>query len=276
MPFTLTGCKKEEYEYDLHLNISYGEHQRNTLDMCIPNREGTVGLILMIHGGGWIGGDKSVYQNDLVKWCKNYGYVTASINYRYASNDVNIDHIVSDIEMSLYKIKELASNNNINVQNMLLTGGSAGAHLSLYYAYAKADTSPITPKAVVSYCGPTDLTDPNFFINDGNYDACLIMASLISGFTFNGDNYAEAYTYLQHASPVNFVTQNSVPTVICHGLKDDLVPYSNATILKEKLDIFGVKNDLVKYYNSGHDLSKDNASTKQAESLMLKYAKSYL
>ena len=272
-PITLTGCKK--YDYNLSLDVSYGSHERNKLDICLPERTGNVGLILMIHGGGWVAGNKDGYKEDLIKWSER-GYVAASINYRYASTEIHIDDITADIELSLHKIKQLAVDSGINVDGMLLTGSSAGAHLSLYYAYAKADTSPIKPKAVVSFCGPTDLADMEFYAKDGDYEGCLMMGSYVSGYTLTGENFEEAMDSLKYASPINFVTENTVPTVICHGKKDYLVPFSNASNLKNKLDSCGVKNDFVVYKRSGHGLDKNKLSTLKANRLMKRYAEKYL
>ena len=271
------ACGKDEeqkYEYVLTENIEYGSHSRQRLDICIPDSD-TVGVMVFIHGGGWIGGDKSGYKKDLIEWAENYGYVTAAINYRYASESIHIDDIVSDIDMAMSKIKSVTTENGLDIHKALFTGGSAGGHLSMYYAYAKRDTAPITPACVVDYCGPTDLTDSNYFIDDGNLDATLLMASLISGTNLTIDNIEENMEQLLHTSPITFVDENTVPTVVCHGDKDDLVPYSNALRLIKEFDKYNIRYDIVTYINSGHGLESESGELR-ATILMKEYAETYL
>ncbi|MBP3431351.1 MAG: alpha/beta hydrolase [Clostridia bacterium] len=271
-------CVKIEYDnYISYTNLSYGTHERHEIDLCLPkNKTGKIGMIFMIHGGGWVAGDKSGYATDLVNWCEQQGYVAAAINYRYASESIHVDELLDDISASLVKIKEVAKEYEIDVDKMLLTGGSAGGHLSLLYAYSRAEEAAINPAAVVSFCGPTDLNDENFFLEDSNLGAVLEMAWKISGERFTRETVSHAVEALAHASPISYVSNSSVPTVICHGTIDDLVPYSNATILKNKLDVYGVENVLVPYQNSGHGLENDPTAAATANNLMSDYALRFL
>lgn len=274
------GCDEEaKYTYNKYENIKYGSHERQTLNLYLPNEKtGTVGLILMIHGGSWVAGDKSVYDNELDKWCANYGYAAAAINYRYISNEFYYDDIMQDIASSLDKIKSIAYENGINIEKALLTGSSAGGHLSLLYAYKCADASSIKPVAVVDYCGPTDLTDSNYYVNEETVTWYLDLFSMLCNKTFNVNNYqsAESQAKMLEASPVTYINENTVPTLICHGDSDEIVPYTNATILKRQLDLYGVKNDFLTYKNAGHSLSGDKKRSKQAKKLFVEYAKAYL
>ena len=71
--------------------------------LLIPKNSGDeVGLILMIHGGAWVAGDKSAYR-DLIKTWADKGYAAATINYRYLDYDVSFDDILDDIE-SVFKL----------------------------------------------------------------------------------------------------------------------------------------------------------------------------
>lgn len=275
--FVAWSCKKKSYtKYE---DIPYGNYERQTFNLYLPDgRTGTLGLILVIHGGGWSGGDKSYYNTKLEKWCKEYGFATASINYHYISNEFSCDDIISDIALSLDKIKEFASTKGVNIEKALLTGNSAGGHLSLLYAYKYANMASIKPVAVANYSGPTDLTDVNYYVNNENALGYLDLFSRLCHVTFTIDNYLddEMKQKLLEYSPVNYVSENTVPTLICHGDMDDIVPYSNALVLKKKLDTYGVKNDFVSYSNSGHSLSGDKKASKKANKLFESYAKNYL
>lgn len=260
-------------------DAAYSEHERQTLSLCLPHgKTGTLGLILVIHGGGWIGGDKEYYVAKTEKLCTVYGYATAAINYHYVSNDFCLDDILQDITLSLQKIKDIAAEHDVDLQKVMLTGNSAGGHLSLLYAYKCAENAPITPVAVADYCGPTDLTDTNYYSTPQNTSFYAELFSLLCGTAFDADTYLEPQNQalLLEASPVSYVTQSTVPTLICHGDSDEVVPYSNATILQRKLQECGVKHDLVTYKNSGHSLGGDKRHANQANKLFAAYAEAYL
>lgn len=288
VPIFFSGCSCEKepelvidsYEtYISYTNLEYGDHKRQKLDLHIPkNKTGEVGLMLLIHGGGWVAGDKSGYDATLLDWCGNKGYVAAAINYRYASVDTYVGDIMNDITSALLKIKEVALDYNIEVNKMMLSGGSAGAHLSLMYAYSKADIAPIKPVAVVSYAGPTDLSDANFYEDKDNREDLIEMISKVSGYSFDMNSLTDALPFLKQASPINYITEDSVPTIICHGERDDVVPYSNAVILRNKLNNAGVRNNFVTFSNSGHGLESELDASMHtiANDLILEYANTYL
>lgn len=258
-------------------DVSYGEHERQILDLYIPEEnDGTVGLILMIHGGAWIGGDKSAYTQTAKKVAKDYGYAAASINYRYLSEDVNMYDILADIESAVAKIKALGEEKGVKIEKMLLTGHSAGGHLSMLYAYSKASVSAIEPVAVVDYSGPTDLTNEEYWTNNLGEGTA---AQLISWATGKNITVTEDLTTYRNeilaVSPIAYVN-TAVPTVIAHGEKDSIVPYQNAVDLDAALTVADVKHDFVSYPNSDHDLGNDKDCEEKAYSLYIEYAAAYL
>ncbi len=262
---------------DSFKNVSYGENSRQVLDLCIPeDNDGTVGLILMIHGGAWIGGDKSAYGSNAEDIAKDYGYAAAAINYRYLSENVTMDDILDDIEAAVAKIKEIGTENGVNINKLLLTGHSAGAHLSMLYAYSRAETSAIEPTAVVSFAGPTDLTNEEYWTNSLGEGT---VAQLLSWATGKNITKTEDITTYRNEilaiSPINYV-DNAVPTVIAHGAKDSIVPYQNALDIVSAFDAAGAKYDFVSYPNSDHDLASDPDSEDKTYLLYVEYAAAYL
>ena len=265
-----------DYRYT---DLAYGSHERQVLDLCLPEGvTGDMGLVLMIHGGAWIAGDKEGYKEALEYASSSLGVAAAAINYRYLGENVTMYEILDDIDAALALIKEKGENVGLDINKVLLTGSSAGAHLSLLYAYSRATTAPVKPVAVVSDCGPTDLTDEAFYINNalGNEETIADLLSLCIGIDFS---YAQRGNYvkeLQAISPLFYVDENTVPTVINHGMQDNIVPFSNATAVVEKLKENGVKHDFNIYPNSGHGLDNDPDSRKIADELMHSYIKTYL
>ena len=267
---------KKSYEYR---NIAYGSHERQILDLNIPKEnDGEVGLILFIHGGAWIMGDKQGYEPGIENASDNFGYAAAALNYRYLSENIDMYDILDDIDGALRVIKQKAQENGVNINKVLLTGDSAGGHLSMLYAYSRADTAPVAPAAVVSNSGPSDLTDDNFYVNnamgDEEFVAQLFSYACGQKFTYAERNLAKEA--LHKVSPVYYVNENTVPTVINHGQKDSIVPYSNAVTLDAALTQYGITHYFNSYPNSDHDLGSDKANAEKANSLLVEYCREYL
>ncbi len=272
------GFETTEIQNHVYHNLAYGTHERHTLDLYIPKAKDEVGLVLFIHGGAWIGGDKDGYRSTLESIANEYGYACAAVNYRYISETVDLNDIMDDIELAVKCIKEKGAENGTNINRMLLTGGSAGGHLSLLYGYSRCDTSAIPPAAVVSDCGPTDLTDDNYYINNalGDEEYVAKILSWACGQPFTYETRAEAAEALERVSPLYYAAADTVPTVINHGMKDDIVPFSNAQALDKKLSELGVKHVFNIYPNSGHGLSEDPENMRIAKELLYEYMATYI
>ncbi len=270
----------EVFDTDLHKyeNLSYGTHERQVLDLYFPeDTDGEIGLVLSIHGGAWIGGDKSAYTDMAKSLAKEQGIAAATINYRYLSEETTMFDILDDIEAAVKCIKETALEQGVNINAMITTGHSAGAHLAMLYAYARNDVSAIRAAAVVDYAGPTDLLDYNFFVdNDLGVEAVETLLSWSTGKKVTRDNYLSFEEELKAVSPLYYVNKNTVPTIINHGQKDTTVPYSNAVSLVEAFDNAGAEYIFNPFPNSGHGLSEDTATNQTAENQFREYIDKYL
>jgi acetyl esterase/lipase len=65
-------------------NVPYGKHERQVLDFFKANTNEPAPLVINIHGGGWVNGDKVSALGDLKKLLDN-GISVASINYRFTT-----------------------------------------------------------------------------------------------------------------------------------------------------------------------------------------------
>jgi acetyl esterase/lipase len=280
---SFSSCKKlpelwfsETNQYYSYVDLDYGENERHYLDLFIPKSD-TIpqGMMLYIHGGGWVGGDKEVF-TDRMKRDAELGYVSAAVNYRYADGKkVTCEDILDDIELALSCIKTKCLEYNVVIDKVMLAGGSAGGHLSLMFAYTRADSSPIKPVAVASYSGPSELKDNNFYSTQYVKDI-KNMISKISGVDLKNREVVDCIAELDAASPLFYAEDGAVPTLIFHGMKDDVVPYSNALILYERLKSLGVTTELVSFENSGHGLEADPKKSEYAEDLVLQFMNNYL
>lgn len=226
------------------LNVSYGPHYRNKLDIYLPQgRSGNSKVIVLVHGGSWVEGDKSSMA-DLAKFLQNKGYACATINYRLTHTPENNIHPaqVNDLGAAIEFISGKAGEWKISPDKFGVLGASAGAHIGMLYTYHYNTDNKV--KTVVSMAGPANLTDERNI----NPQMRTVVEWLI------GAALETNPTAYEQASPINYVASASKPTLIFHGKKDVVVPPHQSTDLKVKLDQFQVKNKLVLYDETGHEV----------------------
>ena len=265
-------------------NVCYGTAERQILDIAFPvGAKGDVSLLLMVHGGGWSAGDKGEYHNEIIKLAES-GLVAAAMNYRYVSEESDCFDILDDITSALNRIKKMGTDRGINVNKMLMTGLSAGAHLSLLYSYSKYNESPVRPAAVVALSGPTDMVSDEavekfvWHNQMGNSDEIFALLSKFLGVKVdqNTAKTEKAYKLARQLSPLYYVNENTVPTIICHAINDAIVPFCNAVALEKALTENGVTHEFIEYPTSGHVLEKDPECSARAVELSKQYIEKYL
>lgn len=253
-------------------DIAYGSSSMQTFDLNLPvdGRE-EIGLLVFLHGGGWIGGDKSAVNKSFSIFASNKDYATAAINYRLAGEEnADIYDILEDITSALTYIKNMAGGYGMNITKLILCGHSAGGHLALLYSYKYSKISPIAPVGTFATASVPDLSSEAFYKNNSLGDE-KYMCSLMStacGVTFTPKTRASYKALLDELSPVNFVTKDSVPTVIIHGTNDKIAPFSGAKLLDDVLTENCVKHELIAVENAGHGVLKKTEKRKYAEELM--------
>lgn len=230
------------------LDVSYGSDPLQDYDVFLPaNRtESSTHVILLVHGGGWIGGDKEDVDGlyDLLK-VKMPNYAIVSMNYRLTTKPDNpfLDQL-EDVSNVLRELDIQSSRYNIS-DSYALVGVSAGGHMSLQHSYTQNDDGKI--KAVGNIVGPTYFLD-EAYANADDPSLQLIAAAVvqITGVPISNSAFYESI------SPYNAVTANSPPTIQFFGDQDPLVPLSQATLLAEQLDQNNVPNELTIYAGEGH------------------------
>lgn len=123
-------------------DFAYGQDSpRQRLDFWQAKSEEPTPLVLFIHGGGWMGGDKNSYRTNAIKPFLDEGISVAAINYRYIPQAME-QHVeppvkapLTDAARALQTIRSKAKEWNIDPQRIGATGGSAGACTSLWLAF---------------------------------------------------------------------------------------------------------------------------------------------
>jgi acetyl esterase/lipase len=247
--------------YTLHKDLRYGEHERQVLDISVPDGRAQ-GLILFIHGGIWMYGDKSAQPLFLDTFRDRF--LVASMNHRYIDDTVHMKDLLDDIHGALTGIQRFCFEQGIDPKKTVIMGHSSGAHLSMLYAYQYAEASPLPLAFCVSLAGPTDLRDVAFlysFKKLGWLKLFYDVGKKATGHTVaDGDitdlGYGEtAQQLLAAISPLSYVGETTIPTILVHDVADTIVPYSNSAALHHVFDAYGVEHQFIALYSGiGHIL----------------------
>ncbi len=142
-PITLNGIPAT------YANEKYGTHARNVFDIWLAESEEPTPLVMYIHGGGFVGGDKSRYY-DSEDWVRflDAGVSIATINYRFMNEPpYGILGSMMDSKRCLQYLRFKAEKYNIDKDRIACSGGSAGAGTSLWLAFSEdmADVESADP-----------------------------------------------------------------------------------------------------------------------------------
>lgn len=116
-------------------DVAYGPHERNVLDFWRAKSDQPTPLVVFIHGGGFVSGDKSGARRDrLVQECLNAGVSFMAINYRFLAPGVGLQHILRDSARAIQFARSKAAEWNLDKRRIAAFGGSAGAGTSVWLA----------------------------------------------------------------------------------------------------------------------------------------------
>jgi acetyl esterase/lipase len=232
-------------------NLAYGTAANQKMDLYLPAaRNQETKLILLIHGGGWNAGDKGELAF-LATGFKARGFAVANLNYRLSpQGGDNYAMQLDDVDAALNLLQNKAGAYVYNRNSFYITGHSAGAHLSLSYAYTRNSSGRL--KAAGGMASPTDL------VAGATANFGIVGTTTISPYLGGPLNSASRATY-EKASPVYNVTAGSTPTILFQGTADIIVPAQQSATLRDKLAQNGVPVKLVPYPGAGHDWWGDAA-----------------
>ncbi|RZK49875.1 MAG: alpha/beta hydrolase [Pedobacter sp.] len=203
-------------------DLSYGSDPLQKLDVYLPaNRDAKTKIVVFVHGGSFIGGDKLDYEG-VVRELYREQIAVININYRLVDDaglyqnpilrkdsPVKVKDQVADLAKALDFIWSKLGEWKLNDQKVALIGHSAGATLSLLYA--SHENSPNRIKAVVNLAGALDQT----FTDIPQYQQVLPpyvleAAHRFTGYPVNLENLA----YFKEISPLYQVNPNrKIPTL---------------------------------------------------------------
>jgi len=116
-------------------NVAYGPHERHKLDLWQAPANSPTPLLIFIHGGGFVIGDKSNCRSmPVITQCLDAGVSFAAINYRFRKQ-APLQDILRDAARSVQYIRSRAKEFNIDPNRIAAFGSSAGAGTSIWLAF---------------------------------------------------------------------------------------------------------------------------------------------
>jgi acetyl esterase/lipase len=242
---TDTTYKAVEYPagFTSQLDIVYTRVKdwEGRLDLYLPPKEkGPSPLVINIHGGGWNKGVKES-QTGFNTFFKK-GFAVANIEYRL-TGQATAPAAVEDTRCALIYLIKNAKALNIDVNRIVIMGGSSGGHLALMGGLLGNDhrfdgncpgTENIHVAVIIDKYGIADVWDWGYGVNITSKSAK----------TWLGE-HADDKKFAASVSPITYVNKNSPPTFIVHGDADPTVPYQQSVELHKKFVEMGVRTEFI-------------------------------
>jgi len=237
------------------LNIFYATiSPAQKLDIYLPEEgNGPFRVIISIHGGAFMFGDKADEQLKPMLEGLKHGYAVVSINYRL-SGEALFPKNINDVKAAIRWVKANAATYKMNAKKIVVWGGSAGGNLAAL-AGTSGDVKELEDlslgnanqssrvQAVVDWFGPTNfLLMDEQLLTTGNgkpdhSDANSPESKLM------GQKITEIPAKVQLANPETYISKDDPPFLIEHGTKDQLVPTQQSINFAAKLtSVLGKEN----------------------------------
>jgi acetyl esterase/lipase len=243
---TGTWAATAQNRYQISPNLTYlvANNYEDKLD--IYHRRDVSGpqpTLIYIHGGGWTGGTKESAFMSVMPWLE-MGWNVVNVEYRLA----RVSHAPAAVEDCLCALKWVvshASEYHIDSSKIVVSGDSAGGHLSLMTGMTPdsagldrqcpSNSDVALPKvaAIINWYGITDVADLLEGPNSKNYAVAWL------GSVPNREEIA------RRVSPLTYVRPGLPPILSIQGDADPTVPYSHSLRLRDALNKAGVPNELV-------------------------------
>ncbi len=236
------------------LGVVYAQYGKRKLelDLFSPTKgKGPWPAIVVVHGGGWLKGDRSRFRALAVALAKR-GYVTAAISYRLGGEAL-FPAAIQDCNASVRYLRANAKKHFLDPSRIGAVGGSAGGHLVGVMATAphlkefqgnggNADESSALQSAIVM-AGPLELATGSVAKRSRE------QPKKSNSNKWLGKTIDEAPELYKKASPITHVTQKTPPILFMAGEFDK--PERNKAT-RDKLKALGVETGIIVVKDGKH------------------------
>lgn len=247
---------------DLRLDQPYAgtANPNQMVDVYLPKKRNTdkpMPVVALIHGGGWVNGDRLGYAALAVQLARTGDYVAVAVGYRL-TKEASWPAQVHDCKAAIRWIRAHAKELNLDGEKIAVWGSSAGGHLSSLLGTSggvkeiEGDLGPYTSfssrvACVVNQCGPEDFTKALMFDKEKKpiFKDDAVMGLL-------GGSSQEKHAEAVAASPLTYVGQDDPPFITFHGTSDQRVAFIHAEAIHSSLTKAGVKSLLIPITGGGH------------------------
>jgi len=239
-----------------HRDMAYVEngHERQKLDLYLPQDGAPLPVLIWIHGGGWQAGSKDGCPPLRAGYLEQ-GYAVASIGYRL-SGDATFPAQIEDCKAAIRWLRAHADEYGLDPIRFGVWGSSAGGHLvALLGTSGDVEEFDVGPhldqpsrvQAVCDYYGPTDF---KVFVTTPRYERHGKSDSPENRLI--GGNVLDNPDKVARVNPITYVDENDPPYLIVHGDADGTVPLNQSQLLFEALKEAGVPVHFHTIHGAGH------------------------
>lgn len=202
-----------------HYNLAYKTVDGSTLhlDLFYPNKaEQAKPLVVMIHGGGWRTGNKSL-QTPTARWLAGQGFVAVSVEYR-TSKMALYPAAMADINDAIKWLKQHHKLYMIDTKKIAVLGASSGAHMATLFGAMSTNHDTKSPyeavQAIVNIDGVADLTSTAARMFEDKPGKISYAALWLGG------RYAQEPKRWHAVSPVEYLSKHTPATLFINSSHD--------------------------------------------------------
>jgi acetyl esterase/lipase len=223
------------------------------LDLYLPAGRDLAPLVVFMHGGGWLRGDRSMVSPSFAPWRPGplerlaaAGFAVASVDYRL-SGEARFPAQLEDVSAAVDWLAGHAGEYGFDAGRIVLWGESAGAHLAALLGLRSPGPSV---RGVVDWYGPADLAALQEQVG---------AAGALTGDPLDtrearllGAPVADVPELARAASPITHVRAGAPPFLIAHGTADRAVPFGQSEALAAALAEAGADVRLEAVHGADH------------------------
>lgn len=270
LSLSFSAASAQEKPTPTFANVAYGPAERNVLDFYQAKSQRPTPLVIYIHGGGFVAGDKSSIHPRMVRMALEAGISVAALNYRFVDGaEVKFPLPQLDCARALQFLRSQADEWNVDPRRVACYGGSAGAGISMWLGFHEDLAQPDSDDAIARQS--TRIVAVGTMGGQGTYDPIKIK-ELVGGRAWEHPSVFKVYAIksaeealhpsqemqklYDESSAITHLTADDPPLYMIYS-EPDIVPPANSPPgkfihhpnfgkqLKREMDKLGIENTYI-------------------------------